>query len=135
MADERAENIECVPTSMLQLLLILLLSPARAEEPVAEGTHKETPTTISWILSPTKNGMLVKVPVFDTDPNSGPTFGFMPVWVVVSSSTIRHIHAPAVTVNHNFGATLSYQYPRSTGKCNTLTEGFRRSLESQALPG
>jgi ribosomal protein S18 acetylase RimI-like enzyme len=35
----------------------------------------------------------------------------------------------------HLGKGIAKRLPRSTGKCNTLTEGFRRSLESQALPG
>jgi hypothetical protein len=96
---------------ILSLLLCLLLSPAHAVDTVVEGPREIAPAGRNFIFSRTKDGMLVRLPTFDTDPNIGPTFGFVAVWVIGSdSSTIKSIHAPSVNYNNHFGVTGTYQY-------------------------
>lgn len=64
------------------------------------------------MLEPTPSGMLVRLPVIDTDPNRGVTAGVMPTWVVreKGGSAVRHIHAPSVTYNDIFRLTGTYRY-------------------------
>ena len=67
---------------------------------------------LRWMLHPLKRGMLVTLPIIDTDPNRGVTVGFMPIWVLKEEGGehIKQIHAPSVTYNHNFQITPTYRY-------------------------
>jgi outer membrane protein assembly factor BamA len=56
-------------------------------------------------------GLLLRLPIIDTDPNRGITVGFMPIWVLEDPAhRVRHIHAPSVDYNHTYGATATYRY-------------------------
>jgi outer membrane protein assembly factor BamA len=63
------------------------------------------------LVSPLPEGMLVKLPLLASDPNSGATIGFLPVWVLrdPSSGRIRMMHAPSITYNKTFGVTPTYR--------------------------
>jgi len=72
----------------------------------------ETPLILRLLLKPIKQGMLIRLPVVDTDPNRGITAGAMPVWVIREPGTdrIEQIHAPSLTYNKHFGAIPTYRY-------------------------
>ena len=92
-------------------LLLLILAPARAAEPTAGPPAVSLPAGNNLIFSQTKEGLSLRLPIFDYDPNIGPTYGLLAVWVVASSSSdIKSIHAPYVSYNKHFGVTGSYQY-------------------------
>jgi hypothetical protein len=78
--------------------------PARAE---VEG---KPPLLMRLMLRPAKDGVFVAVPVVDSDPNSGVTYGVMPVWVQTGQDgRIRRIHAPSLTYNRYFGFAAKYE--------------------------
>ena len=93
------------------LYLLLLFVPARAAEPVPGVTPDvPLPAGNNLLFSQTKNGLSLRLPIFDYDPNNGPTYGLSAVWVVASSSSnIKSIHAPFVSYNGHFGVTAGYQ--------------------------
>ena len=73
---------------------------------------EEQPWPIRLMVQPTSNGMLIRLPVVDTDPNRGVTYGVMPVWVIKDKENdrIRAIHAPSFTYNKIFKAIPTYRY-------------------------
>ncbi|HXS99040.1 MAG TPA: hypothetical protein VN915_00015 [Elusimicrobiota bacterium] len=98
---------------ILALMLLLLTAPARAEAPPNEGGNRVATAVKDFVFHQTKTGMLVRLPTFDVDPNIGPTYGFVAVWVngtAESTSTIKSVHAPSVDYNSHFGITGAYQY-------------------------
>lgn len=104
---------------MLPLLVLLLLAPVAQASPAVEGRDIPSGTVPAAIASPgehllygpVRNGLMIRVPVFSYDPNSGATYGLAAAWLVTnSSSTIRLIHAPSFTYNPHFGATASYDF-------------------------
>ncbi len=72
----------------------------------------ETPLALRLILQPIKNGMFVRIPVVDADPNRGLTYGVMPIWVLreKNSDRIQSIYAPSLTYNHHFGINPTLRY-------------------------
>lgn len=119
---------------LLPWFLALALPALAAEEEAHQGTHATTaagytpepvipkemegkpPFPLSLILHPRKNGMLISLPMMDTDPNRGVTFGFLPVWIINSEKENRiiYMHAPSVTFNPTFKTNFtwrSYYYP------------------------
>ncbi|MBI5247171.1 MAG: BamA/TamA family outer membrane protein [Elusimicrobia bacterium] len=109
------------------LLIFLACVCARAEEPgdnemipkrafpdsVQQAPKKDdTPLILRWMIKPLKRGMWIRLPIMDTDPNRGVTFGVMPIWVLQGEKDdrIREIHAPSVTLNKNFKVTPTYRY-------------------------
>ncbi|MBI4056997.1 MAG: BamA/TamA family outer membrane protein [Elusimicrobia bacterium] len=68
--------------------------------------------TFDYLLTPFSQGAIARLPVIDTDPNRGPTMGFMPVWVVQNKKEDRiiHIHAPSITYNRIFRWNTTYRY-------------------------
>lgn len=81
-------------------------------ETAQAGGKDDTPFVIRLMIKPVRRGMLIRLPVMDTDPNRGITGGVMPIWVIqeVGGERIQHIHAPSVTYNGNFGVTPTYRY-------------------------
>jgi hypothetical protein len=88
----------------------LELVPSR-EMPKATPPE-EVPAFLRWLLHPQKHGMMLNLPMVDTDPNRGVTYGVMPIWVIQESSgdRIEQIHAPSLTYNSDFGPTPTYRY-------------------------
>ena len=78
----------------------------------AAGRQDQTPAALRWMLRPLKRGMFVRLPVVDTDPNRGVTFGLMPIFVFQGGSDdrIKHIHAPSLTYNEDFRLAPTYRY-------------------------
>jgi hypothetical protein len=99
---------------------------SRLDVPAPVPHEEKSPLLMRLMLHPTKNGVFVTVPVVDSDPNSGVTFGMMPVWVRAGSDgTIREIHAPSVTYNPYFGFAAKYEYYDFTKEHRT--QQFRAS--------
>jgi hypothetical protein len=112
------------------LAAVLLLSPvfSRAQEQpgeneivpkrkfpesVAQAPKKdETPLILRWMIKPLRRGMWIRLPIMDTDPNRGITFGVMPIWVLQGEKDdrIEQIHAPSLTANKNFKLVPTYRY-------------------------
>ena len=90
------------------------LVPKRAfPDAVQEAPQKEdTPRVIRWMIKPLRRGMWIRLPVMDTDPNRGVTFGVLPIWVLQGETDdrIRIIHAPSVTLNKYFKVTPTYRF-------------------------
>ena len=88
----------------------LELVPSRAMPKVPP--KEEVPLALRWLLHPLKRGMMLNLPVVDTDPNRGVTYGVMPIWVLreKDGDRIEQIHAPSLTYNHDFGPTPTYRY-------------------------
>ena len=72
----------------------------------------ETPRVVRWMIKPMRRGMFVRLPIIDTDPNRGITFGIMPIWVLQGETDdrIKHIHAPSLTRNKDFKIIPTYRY-------------------------
>ncbi|MBI5631008.1 MAG: BamA/TamA family outer membrane protein [Elusimicrobia bacterium] len=88
------------------------LLPKREMIQQVEPPSPETPKALRWMLKPIKKGILVRLPIVDTDPNRGVTAGVMPIWVIQDEKQdlIKHIHAPSLTYNRNFGFIPTYRY-------------------------
>jgi hypothetical protein len=63
--------------------------------------------TTSW-----NNNIFVWLPAVSTDPNTGPTYGILPVLVLSDPNEhhIRHLLAPSYTYNELFGQTVTGRY-------------------------
>ncbi len=101
----------------LLLLAALAAPPAGAEQDVSRRhAERGAPSGVRWVLAATEDGVRVGVPVVDADPNRGVTLGVMPVWVKLSSGSLRRITAPLVTYNRTVGVGAGcdfYLYPSS----------------------
>jgi hypothetical protein len=81
--------------------------------------------------------IFVWLPAISTDPNSGPTYGILPVIVLADpqSHHIRHLIAPSLTYNSLFGVTGTgryYFYPTDASQLYTaasLSEYVNRELK------
>ena len=80
-------------------LLVAPLLRAQATDPVPDlelvpsrqmpkvPPKEEIPAALRWLLHPHKRGMMLNLPVVDTDPNRGVTYGVMPIWVTARERT------------------------------------------------
>jgi hypothetical protein len=86
--------------------------PGKLPSPKQQAHNDETPPALRWMLAPLKRGMFVRLPIIDTDPNRGITYGVMPIIVLQGKNDdrIRHIHAPSVTYNKDFKLSPTYRY-------------------------
>ncbi len=86
--------------------------PINPAPDVQVSTESQTPPYLRWMLEPRKNGILVRLPIVDTDPNRGTTFGVLPILVIEDPETnrITQIHAPSLTYNADFGLEPTYRY-------------------------
>jgi hypothetical protein len=83
----------------------------KAAQDVA-GDQDQTPAALRWMLKPLKRGMFVRLPIIDTDPNRGITYGIMPIIVLQGKhdDRIEQIHAPSITYNKDFHLSPTYRY-------------------------
>ena len=83
----------------------------KAAQDVA-GEQDQTPAALRWMLKPLKRGMFVRLPIIDTDPNRGITYGVMPIIVLQGENDdrIKQIHAPSLTYNKDFKLSPTYRY-------------------------
>ena len=88
--------------------------PSGVREAAAEssGSEDQTPPALRWMLKPLNRGMFVRLPVIDTDPNRGLTYGIMPILVLQGKNDdrIEQIHAPSLNYNKDFGFSPTYRY-------------------------
>ena len=77
-----------------------------------ENKEDQTPAALRWMLKPLNRGMFVRLPVIDSDPNRGLTYGIMPILVLQGKNDdrIQQIHAPSLNYNKNFGLSPTYRY-------------------------
>ena len=80
--------------------------------PAQQAHHDETPPFLRWMLAPLKRGLFVRLPIIDTDPNRGITYGVMPIVVLQGKNDdrIQQIHAPSLTYNKDFKLSPTYRY-------------------------
>jgi len=106
-------------------------SPVTPEITPLPPPPKRTPTerflgaaanmmTTSW-----DHNIFVWLPAFSTDPNSGPTYGILPVLVLSEPERhhIRQLFAPSYTYNEIFGQTVTgryYFYPTDQSQLFTI---------------
>ncbi|HBL18229.1 MAG: hypothetical protein A2X36_06080 [Elusimicrobia bacterium GWA2_69_24] len=95
----------------------LIREPEAAVPPAKYPTELEAPLPkhpfpVSLLMGSLRNGMFIRLPIVDTNPNRGFTYGVMPILVLhgKDETRIRHIHAPSVTHNKTFGFVPTYRY-------------------------
>ncbi len=72
---------------------------------------KSQPLIIRMMIHKVPSGMLVALPIIDTNPNKGTTMGVMPIYVVQpSDKNIEHIFAPSLTYNPTFRVEATMRY-------------------------
>lgn len=114
-------------------------TPTKVPEgmPRDKQEHKKQPWPLELLLQPLKKGMFIRLPVVDSDPNRGVTYGVMPIWVFQEEGTdrIKHIHAPSFTYNKIFKATPTYRYYYyPTKHSNFVTRGsWSRVTDREAV--
>ncbi|MFA6030715.1 MAG: BamA/TamA family outer membrane protein [Elusimicrobiota bacterium] len=88
------------------------IQPPAEFPPTLERDRSGEPWPIRLMMGDIKGGMLVRIPVIDTDPNRGITYGVMPIWVYKENggNRIRTIHAPSLTYNRIFKLIPTYRY-------------------------
>lgn len=115
--------------------LLLAAAPARA------ATHKlDVPFILDLFVRRSDKGLFVTMPIIDSNPNSGFTFGVMPVWVVFGSSgtLLRWVQAPAITWNRHTDVTIQYQlfaFPTESSDLQFYASQSRRFDREIALEG
>jgi hypothetical protein len=107
------------------------------EMPETLGTG-EQPWIIRMMIHELKHGMFVAVPIIDTNPNKGTTYGLMPIWVVQSgpNKRIKYIHAPSIKYNPTFkweATARHYYYP--TDEATYFLRGAISGSENKDLIG
>jgi len=89
-------------------------TPSGVRKAAEESANQEdqTPAALRWMLKPINRGMFVRLPVIDTDPNRGITYGIMPIVVLQGKhdDRIEQIHAPSLNYNKDFGLSPTYRY-------------------------
>lgn len=98
-------------------------SETRPAPAIPAGVREESggqPWFVRALLVPRPKGMFIRLPIIDTDPNRGVTYGVMPIWVLNDADRIRHIHAPSLTYNDIFRLTPTYRYYHYPDKDSTL---------------
>src|SRR5258708_6791908 len=107
MPSRLKEAVSCCIT-LLALISFVALTHARPvtkelekpEIPQPEKIPDEmtTPGDQPWfiraIIVPKPKSMFIRLPIIDTDPNRGITYGVMPIWVINGDGRIKQIHAP-----------------------------------------
>lgn len=116
----------------------LLLAAAAAGAPPGDGPgapgsgfDKFLQKTADVLTSDSKYFGQVHFPVIATNPNTGLTYGVLPVWLENNSRhEIRQIVAPMLAYNKVFGVQFSgsyYRYPTSHSKLRVILEKAQRS--------
>jgi hypothetical protein len=114
--------------------------PAAAADPAAEESGG-----MDWLLRHAARVFTgddltfgeVHLPVIASNPNSGMTYGVLPVWLARNSNhEITQIFAPMLTYNRTYGAAFSgsyYYYPSKDEKLRAVLEKSERSNQRAAL--
>jgi hypothetical protein len=86
-------------------------SELKINVPVKGRAQRFVDWAVGLMTGTGENSIRVYLPALSTDPNSGATLGFMPVWLLQDErKVIRHIIAPSVTHNGIFGVTPTIRY-------------------------
>lgn len=132
------------------LLLGALASSAAAASAAADGgaggVDRFLRGAAKVFTSDDKRFGEVHFPVIASNPNSGMTFGILPVWLVGNSKhEIKQIFAPMFTYNKTYGVAFAgtyYYYPSGLTKLRAILEKAQTSnqragvqFESHALAG
>lgn len=99
--------------------------PTPETEPLPGGADKFFNAVSKVMTTSWRGNIFVWLPAISTDPNTGPTYGILPVVVFSDpqSHRIRHLLAPSVTYNELFGTTGTfryYWYPTDTSQLYTV---------------
>ncbi len=75
------------------------------------GNEKD-PWWLRMVFAERPKGMLVRLPIIDTDPNRGLTLGVLPIWIANAPNEDRIIsmHGPSVSYNPTFKANFTDRY-------------------------
>ncbi|MFH1726270.1 MAG: BamA/TamA family outer membrane protein [Elusimicrobiota bacterium] len=86
--------------------------PKKIPEELEVPPSPEAPWPIRLMIRPFPKGMFIRLPIVDTDPNRGVTYGVMPIWVLQGKDETRilYIHAPSLTYNDSFKFTPTYRF-------------------------
>lgn len=108
-----------------------VVPPTRLSTETVKAPEKSsTPWPVRLMLHPVRRGMIVSLPIIDTNPNRGVTLGAMPIAVITEKegSRIEQIHAPSITYNKNFLwiATYRYYYYPAADKSLTARAEFSK---------
>jgi hypothetical protein len=113
-----------------------MIPPHEMPPGVQTSTTPETPPYLRWMLEPRKDGIFVRLPIVDTDPNRGTTFGVLPILVIEDPNTnrITQIHAPSVTYNQYFGVEPTYRYfYYPTAESSLIARGSLGKYENEGM--
>jgi hypothetical protein len=126
--------------------LILHAAPAAAQDTHVDTEVSPSPVdradrwfdqSVRLFTHMSDSGGQVFLPALSVNPNSGVTWGILPVWILTSSShTIEHIIAPMVTENKFFGPAFHgtyYYYPSADSKFRAVLEKASRVNGRAAL--
>ena len=88
---------------------------------------------LSWLpTAAAAEVSFIPLPAFDTDPNSGETYGILPVWLFRDDSErVRSILAPSLTYNEIRGVTGTFRYfayPSATERMEVVA-GYSETIE------
>jgi len=86
--------------------------PTPDTEPLPGGANKFFDVVARYMTTTWSGNIFVWLPAISTDPNTGPTYGILPVLVLADPEDkhIRHLMAPSVTYNELFGTTGTMRY-------------------------
>jgi len=111
--------------------------PKELPESLQKKPEKSQPLAVRMMIHQVPNGMFIALPIVDTDPNKGTTYGVMPIYVVQPASRrIEHILAPSLTFNPTFKteATMRYYwYPND--KANYFVRAALSGNQNQDVIG
>jgi hypothetical protein len=108
------------------------LAPQLAPTPQKTSTERFLQTIAKVITTTWDNNIFVWLPAISTDPNTGPTYGILPVLVLSEPvhHHIRHLFAPSYTYNALFGETVTgryYFYPTDQSQLYTTVSDSTRT--------
>jgi hypothetical protein len=106
-----------------------LLAAGRADEPAAEKPAIESHGLLS-LWDPTTSPF-IPIPEIGTDPNSGTTYGFLPIFLFSEDDEIRRIIAPDINYNPGLGYGGNFRlfsYP-STDTQWSVVAGGKQKIE------
>ncbi len=92
------------------------LMPAPVLPKELRPADEKEPWYLRLVFSERPKGMLVRLPIMDTDPNRGLTIGALPVWITNGSKEDRIVmmHGPSISYNQTFKANFTdrfFYYP------------------------
>jgi len=102
----------------------------------SSATNNNTPPFLRWMIAPRDHGVIVRLPIVDTDPNRGTTVGVLPILVIQdpNEDRITQIHAPSLTYNQHFGVEPTYRYYYyPTPQSSLVMRGTLSKYEDEAM--